>query len=79
MLELRDLLSYAFGGQVPQGFLEHLLRNRDCWDDEFKRHLDDLAYEFRPDLAVWELTVTDAGVLTERRLSPSVDDLPGPD
>lgn len=70
MLELRDLLTYALGAEVPQGFLEHLLRCQDRWDDEFRRRLEELAYEFRPDLAVWEIVVASDGQLRETRLMP---------
>jgi hypothetical protein len=73
-LSLQELLTYALGGQVPRGFAHHLLRRRERWDAEFERRLDELAYEFRPDLAVWELTVNEEGVLFERR-SPLLENL----
>lgn len=72
MLELRDLLSYAFGAPVPDTFLERFVDRREGWDDEFRRRLDELAYEFRPDLAVWELRVGEEGQLRERRVAPRV-------
>ncbi|UCH26616.1 MAG: hypothetical protein JSV66_02915 [Trueperaceae bacterium] len=72
-LSLQELLSYALGAQVPRGFAHHLLRRRERWDAEFERRLDELAYEFRPDLAVWELIVNDEGVLIERRIPLLID------
>lgn len=53
MQSLADLLEYAFSARVPQAFVDRLLSSPTDWDDEFIRLLDDLAYEFRPDLAVW--------------------------
>lgn len=76
MLELRELLVYALGGQAPPGFVTHLVRSRHLWDDEFKRRLEELAYEFRPDLAEWEISTGEDGHLTERRVSPVIDRLP---
>ncbi len=67
-VELREFLTYALGGSVPRGFLDHLIAHKARWDDEFWRKLDALAYEFRPDLAVWELTVDAGGCLREKRL-----------
>jgi hypothetical protein len=76
MLELRELLVYAFGGQAPIGFVDHLVRSRHLWDEEFKRRLEELAYEFRPDLAEWEITTGADGALVERRIAPALDQLP---
>ena len=67
-VELREFLTYALGGSVPGGFLDHLIAHKEHWDEEFWRKLDALAYEFRPDLAVWELTVDSRGYLKEERL-----------
>ena len=66
-LELQELLIYALCGSVPDTFLARLLECRDRWDHEFARRLDELAYEFRSDLAVWEIAVTPEGKLHERR------------
>lgn len=74
-MELRELLVYAFGGQAPPGFVDHLVRYRHLWDDEFKRRLEELAYEFRPDLAVWEIDAGEDGALVERRTAPTLDQL----
>lgn len=62
------MLEYALGGDAPEGFLMHLIERRSVWDDEFVRRLEEYAYELRPDLASWELTVGDDGQLEERRL-----------
>ena len=63
--ELKEVLAYALGGNVPEGFLEHLIRHRSAWDAEFTRRLNDLAYELRPDLAVWEIVADEHGYLHE--------------
>jgi hypothetical protein len=76
MLDLSELLVYALGGQAPAGFVDRLIRSRHLWDHEFRRRLEELAYEFRPDLAVWEIQARDDGVLIERRLEPALDQLP---
>ena len=68
MLELREVLSYALGEQVPEGFARHLLRHRDHWDEVFEKRLESYAYEFRPDLAVWEIQADENGHFHERRL-----------
>lgn len=67
-LELREVLSYAVGAPVPEAFAQRLLAKREHWDPEFVRRLNDLAYELRPDLAVWEVEVDEHGVLSERLL-----------
>lgn len=66
--DLKEVLEYALGGSVPPRFLEHLLAHRDLWDDEFTGRLEACAYELRPDLAVWELTVDARGRLREERV-----------
>jgi hypothetical protein len=76
MLELRELLDYAFEGQAPIGFVDRLVSSRHLWDEEFKRRLEELAYEFRPDLAEWEISMDADGVLVERRIAPTLDRLP---
>lgn len=76
MLQLRELLVYALGGNAPPGFVDRMLRSRHLWDDEFKRRLEDLAYEFRPDLAEWEISADEDGALVERRIAPAIDQLP---
>ena len=76
MLELRELLSYALGTEVPEPFARRLLVRRDDWDDAFRERLEDIAYEFRPDLAVWELRPREGGGWTERRLEPDLRRLP---
>ncbi|MEX2535715.1 MAG: hypothetical protein WD273_08955 [Trueperaceae bacterium] len=75
MLQLNELLVYALGGQAPQRFVDRLVRSRHLWDDEFKRRLEELAYEFRPDLAVWEIETKDDGELVERRTAPALEQL----
>ena len=67
-VDSRDLFAYVFSADVPNAFARHLLRHSDRWDAVFRRRIDELAYEFRPDLAVWELTVARDGSLGERRL-----------
>ncbi len=74
MQSLADLLEYAFSARVPQAFVDRLLSSPTDWDDEFIRLLDDLAYEFRPDLAVWYLSVDGEGRLSQLRLAPTVTD-----
>ena len=67
-LDLKEVLAYVLesgGGSVPDGFLSHLIRHRDAWDAEFTRRVNDLAYELRPDLAVWEIVVDEQGQLHE--------------
>lgn len=68
MIDPRELFSYAFSGEVPAAFARHLLQHADRWDEEFRQRLEELAYEFRPDLAVWVIKVDDDGGLRERRL-----------
>ena len=65
---LQEILSHALGGNVPQSFLEHLVKNRDAWDETFTSKIDDLAYELRPDLAMWEIQVDKQGQFIEKRL-----------
>jgi hypothetical protein len=67
-VQLDELLVYALGGQVPEAFVSRLVRSRHLWDDEFRRRLEELAFEFRPDLAVWEITTDEDGELVERPL-----------
>lgn len=67
-VDSRDLFAYVFSADVPKGFARHMLSHADRWDDVFRRRLDELAYEFRPDLAVWEVTIGADGSLGERRL-----------
>ncbi len=65
--ELLEVLDFTLGGSAPPRFLEHLLEHRHLWDAEFWRQLELRAYELRPELAVWELSVDDAGRLREVR------------
>ena len=67
-VDARELFAYAFSAEVPKPFARHLLRHADRWDDTFRARIDELAYEFRPDLAVWEIKVAPDGCLGERRL-----------
>lgn len=67
-VESKELFAYMFLGEVPAGFARHLLRHSDRWDEQFRRRVDELAYEFRPDLAVWEISVRHDGRLRARRL-----------
>jgi len=66
--ELREVLSYALGGSAPERFVERLVVARRDWDDEFRARLEALAYELRPDLAVWVLEVDARGRLREHRV-----------
>ena len=66
--DLKEVLAYALGGSAPERFLERLVTHKADWDAEFAERLESLAYELRPDLAQWELTVDDQGRLSERRL-----------
>jgi hypothetical protein len=70
---LSELLVYALGGQAPSGFVARLIGSQHLWDDEFRRRLEELAYEFRPDLAIWEIQADEDGVLMERRTAPVLD------
>lgn len=65
--DLREVLSYALGGSAPERFVERLVSQRE-WDSEFEARLEALAYELRPDLAVWEVEVDEQGHLKERRV-----------
>lgn len=65
---LQELLAHALSAEVPDSFLKHLVKHRKNWDDTFKQRIDELAYEIRPDLAVWELYVSKKGELREQRL-----------
>ena len=66
--DLKEVLSYALGGSAPERFVERLVGRRESWDSEFVSRLEALAYELRPDLAMWELDVDFAGRLLERRV-----------
>jgi hypothetical protein len=65
--DLKEVLSYALGGSAPDAFLEHLIRHRHSWDEELWRKLELYAYEMRPELARWLLTVDEHGRLLEER------------
>lgn len=67
-LDVKDVLCYALGGDVPEKFLNRLVEKNASWDEEFKGKLDEYAYEFRPELAIWELDVNRRGHLHEKRL-----------
>lgn len=73
---MEQLLEYALIAEVPSVFLEHLIRNQHLWDDEFVRLLNDFAYEFRPDLAIWEAHISVSGKLRLERTAPLISDLP---
>ncbi len=64
--DLKEVLSYAFCGAATERFVERLTSRE--WDDEFRARLEALAYEFRPDLAVWEVGVDEQGKVTEKRV-----------
>lgn len=66
-VDLLEVLDFTLGGSAPPRFLAHLLERRECWDEEFRRRLEERAYELRPELAVWELSVDSAGRLLEAR------------
>lgn len=74
-VKLAELMEYALDARIPDVFVERLLRNRYRWDQEFSRWLDELAYEFRPDLAIWYVSVDSEGQLIQQRLAPTVTDL----
>ncbi|HLR46147.1 MAG TPA: hypothetical protein VK092_03250 [Deinococcales bacterium] len=76
MLRMSELLEYALDADIPAVFLERFLQKRPQWDAEFVRRLDELAYEFRPDLAVWYLSADEHGRLHQVRLAPRLDQLP---
>ncbi len=65
--DFREVLGYALCGAAPERFVERLVSSPK-WDDEFRARLEALAYEFRPDLAVWEVGVDEQGELTETRV-----------
>ena len=65
---LHDLLTYTLGCEVPAGFVERLIRRRHSWDAVFRRRLDEMACELRPDLIVWRIEVDAEGRLHETRL-----------
>lgn len=69
-MSLHDLLAYTFGCDVPAGFVTRLAQRRHAWDEVFRRRLEDMACELRPDLIVWEIIVDSAGTLHETRLGP---------
>lgn len=71
-LDIKDVLCYALGGDVPEKFLDHLVEKNASWDEEFKGKLDEYAYEFCPELAIWELDIDRQGQLEEKRL-PLID------
>ena len=75
MLRMSELLEYALDTEVPDVFVDRLLANQDNWDEEFARKLDELAYEFRPDLAVWYMDTDPQGRLLQFRVAPSVSSL----
>lgn len=75
MLSMTDLLEYALETEVPAAFVDRVLGSRPAWDDEFVRQLDQLAYEFRPDLAVWYIETDEQGRLSQLRLAPRAEQL----
>ncbi len=66
--DLKEVLAYALGGSAPERFVERLVTRKSEWDSEFAARLEALAYELRPDLAVWEVEVDTQGRLRERRV-----------
>lgn len=75
MLRMAELLEYALETEVPASFVRRVLSRRSAWDAEFVRRLDQLAYEFRPDLAVWHIDTDEHGRLRQLRLAPRADQL----
>ncbi len=67
-VDLKDAITYALGGDVPESFLDHLVKHSYLWDDEFINRLDECAYELCPELAVWEIELTQDNKLIEKRL-----------
>ena len=66
--DLLEVLDFALGGSAPPRFLAHLLAHAHLWDAEFRRQLELRAYELRPELAVWEVSVDGTGRMREERL-----------
>ena len=62
MLRMAELLEYALETEVPASFVRRVLSRRSAWDAEFVRRLDQLAYEFPPDLAVWHIDTDEQAV-----------------
>lgn len=75
MLRMAELLEYALEAEVPAAFVSRVLSRRGSWDAEFIRRLDQLAYEFRPDLAVWHIDTDEHGRLRQLRLAPRTEQL----
>lgn len=75
MLRMAELLEYALETEVPAAFVNRVLSRRGSWDAEFIRQLDQLAYEFRPDLAVWHIDTDEHGRLRQLRLAPRTEQL----
>jgi hypothetical protein len=73
VVSLHEVLSCALGCEVPAGFAARLARCSHAWDEVFRRHLEDMACELRPDLTVWEIDVDDEGLLREFRLAPVLE------
>jgi hypothetical protein len=65
---LHDLLSYTLGCEVPADFVARLVSERHRWDDVFRRRLDEMACELRPDMIEWRIEVDREGYLHETRL-----------
>ena len=59
---MEQLLEYALIAEVPSAFLEHLLRNRHLWDDEFRDRWTGLLHE-----TAWAVQHPDAQRLAEVR------------
>ena len=67
-VDLKDAITYALGGDVPETFLDHLVKHSHLWDNKFIDRLDECAYELCPELAIWEIKVTEENKLIEKRL-----------
>ncbi|MEZ4629755.1 MAG: hypothetical protein R2880_03400 [Deinococcales bacterium] len=67
-LSFRELLSYVLFADVSEKVAEHFMKQQEAWDESFRECLENFAYEFRPDLAVWEIKVNESNQLEEQRL-----------
>lgn len=75
MLSMTELLEYALETRVPDALVDRIMQASADWDEEFVRVLDNIAYEFRPDLAVWQVEADEVGRLRQLRLAPRVSRL----
>ncbi len=67
MINLKEVLSYATGTDVPDSFVRQVLEQRPHWDPVFRAQLEAYAYELYPELATWQITIDQHGRLREKR------------